>query len=90
MTDDAPTSRARRFFDRERALSVSTWLLGHAAMRDLKLPYRPGWYGLTRVAANLVITHGVGRLPASRQFLLHRAERQANAQFSRWKIANSH
>ncbi|WIM99325.1 oxygenase MpaB family protein [Actinoplanes oblitus] len=75
----------RRVYERERALSVSTWLLGRAAMRDLGLPYRPPWYGLTRVAANLLISHGLGRLPGGRRRLLARGERQALAQFARWE-----
>jgi hypothetical protein len=84
MTDEPATGRWRRVYDRERALSVSTWLLGRAAMRDLGLPYRPPWYGLTRVAANLVVSHGLGRLPGGRRLLLTRSERQARAQFARW------
>ncbi|GAA4603521.1 hypothetical protein BJY16_004647 [Actinoplanes octamycinicus] len=74
----------RRIYERERALSVSTWLLGRGAMRDLRLPWRPPWYGLARVAANLLISHGLGRLPGGRRLLLARGERQARAQFARW------
>ncbi|GIF19220.1 hypothetical protein BJ973_006265 [Actinoplanes tereljensis] len=76
MTDDR--------FERERALSVSTWLLGRRAMHDLGLPYRLPWYGLTRVGANLVVSQGLGRLPGGRKRLLARGERQAKAQFARW------
>ncbi|KUL31985.1 oxygenase MpaB family protein [Actinoplanes awajinensis] len=83
MADDA-TSGPRRVYERERALSVSGWLLGPAAMRDLGLPYRPPWYGLARVAANLLVSHGLGRLPGGRSLLLARGERQARAQFARW------
>ncbi|MEV4274900.1 oxygenase MpaB family protein [Actinoplanes xinjiangensis] len=83
MTDDV-TSGWRRWYERERALSVSCWLLGPAAMRDLGLPYRPPWYGLTRVAANLLVSHLLGRLPGGRARLLARSERQARAQFARW------
>jgi len=82
MYDDAPGRRGR--WERERALSVSTWLLGRRAMSDLGLPYRPPWYGLARVAANLVISQGLGRLPGGRSLLLARGERQARAQFARW------
>jgi hypothetical protein len=71
---------------RERALSVSSWLLGRRGMRDLGLPLRPPWYALTRVAANLVISHGLGRLPGGRRLLLTRGERQARARFARWGI----
>jgi hypothetical protein len=84
MTDDVSGPHWRRVYERERALSVSAWLLGRAAMRDLGLPYRPGWYGLTRIAANLLISHGRARLPGGRAALLARSERQAHAQFARW------
>lgn len=83
MTDDV-TSGWRRFYERERALSVSCWLLGPAAMRDLGLAYRLPWYGLARVGANLLVSHILGRLPGGRRRLLARSERQARAQFSRW------
>ncbi|GAA4972592.1 oxygenase MpaB family protein [Actinoplanes utahensis] len=83
MTDDV-TSGWRRTYERERALSVSCWLLGRAAMRDLGLPYRPPWYGLARIAANLLVSHGLGRLPGGRARLLARSERQAHTQFRRW------
>ncbi|MEU4621351.1 oxygenase MpaB family protein [Actinoplanes sp. NPDC023801] len=83
MTDDVATGH-RRWYERERALSVSCWLLGPAAMRDLGLPYRPPWYGLTRVAANLLVSHVLGRLPGGRARLLARSGRQARAQFARW------
>ncbi|GAA2642054.1 oxygenase MpaB family protein [Paractinoplanes durhamensis] len=84
MTDEEVTGRWRRRYERERALSVSTWLLGRTAMRDLGLPYRPPWYGLTRVSANLLVSQGLGRLPGGRKLLLDRGERQARAQFARW------
>jgi hypothetical protein len=85
MNDDVVSGRWRRAYERERALSVSAWLLGRAAMRDLGLPCRPPWYGLARVGANLVMSQGVGRLPGGRALLLARGERQARAQFARWK-----
>ncbi|MEU4243240.1 oxygenase MpaB family protein [Actinoplanes sp. NPDC026619] len=84
MTDEVVEGRWRRRFERERALSVSTWLLGRAAMRDLGLSYRPPWYGLARVGANLLVSQGLGRLPGGRRLLLARSERQARAQFARW------
>ncbi|MEV6347437.1 oxygenase MpaB family protein [Actinoplanes sp. NPDC051851] len=87
MTDEVVTGRFRRRYERERALSVSTWLLGPAAMRDLGLPARLPWYGLARVAANLVMSQGLGRLPGGRSMLLARSERQARAQFARWGAA---
>ncbi|WP_033337598.1 oxygenase MpaB family protein [Catenuloplanes japonicus] len=61
---------------RERALSLGTWLLGPAAMRDLGLTPRFPWYGLWRAAINLPVTHVAGRLPGGRRRLLARAERQ--------------
>jgi hypothetical protein len=84
MTDEVVEGRWRRAYERERALSVSTWLLGRAAMRDLGLPYRVPWYGLARVAANVVVSQGVGRLPGGRKVLLTRSQRQARTQFARW------
>ncbi|WP_433367862.1 oxygenase MpaB family protein [Actinoplanes sp. CA-142083] len=66
----------RRVYEREKALSVSTWLLGRAAMRDLGLPPRLPWYGLSRVCANLVMSQGIGRLPGGRSLLLARSDRQ--------------
>ncbi|WP_436536476.1 oxygenase MpaB family protein [Actinoplanes sp. HUAS TT8] len=86
MTDEFSTG-GRRVYERERALSVSAWLLGPSAMRDLGLPWRPPWYGVTRVAANLLVSHGLGRLPGGRARLLARGERQAEAQFARWGAA---
>ncbi|GAA0533087.1 oxygenase MpaB family protein [Paractinoplanes ferrugineus] len=83
MTDEMTDGRWRRRYERERALSVSTWLLGRPAMRDLGLPWRPPWYGLARVGANLLISQGRGRLPGGRRFLLRRSERQARAQLAR-------
>ena len=82
MYDEVPGNRGRG--ERERALSVSTWLLGRRAMSDLGLPYRLPWYGLARVAANLAVSQGLGRLPGGRSMLLARGERQARAQFARW------
>jgi hypothetical protein len=70
----------RSIISRERC-----WLLGPAAMRDLGLPYRPPWYGISRVLTNLVISQGLGRLPGGRPMLLARAERQAQAQFRHWE-----
>ncbi|MDP9795252.1 hypothetical protein J2S43_003764 [Catenuloplanes nepalensis] len=80
--DANSTALARALIDsgvperRERALSIATWLLGPAALRDLGLPPRPPWHALSRVAANLPATHVSGRLPGGRRRLLARAERQ--------------
>jgi len=84
MTDGVVEGRWRQTYERERALSVSTWLLGRPAMRDLGLPYRPPWYGLARVGANLLVSQGLGRLPGGRRLLVARSERQAKAQFAHW------
>ncbi|WP_433296336.1 oxygenase MpaB family protein [Actinoplanes sp. CA-030573] len=84
LIDMSNASGLRRVYDRERALSVSSWLLGPAAMRDLGLPYRVPWYGLSRVASNLLFSQGLGRLPGGRSLLIARGERQARAQFARW------
>jgi hypothetical protein len=36
------------------------------------------------VAANLVMSQGIGRLPGGESVLLRRSDRQAAAQFARW------
>ena len=76
MHDQAPgTSRWRRAYERERALSVATYLnLGHG-MRDVGQPIRPPWYPALRIPANLFWTHLVGRLPGGRAVLDRRAAR---------------
>ncbi|MCR6033173.1 DUF2236 domain-containing protein [Nocardioides sp. zg-579] len=84
MVDLAPYGPLRRRWERERALSVSTWLLGPAAMRDLGLPVRAPWYGVWRVAANLGWTQVVGRLPGGRLRLLVRADRHHRRQERAW------
>ncbi len=73
--DQAPMSPFRRRFERERGLSVATWLLGPSAMRDLGQPARLPWYAVFRVASNLFWSHGVGRLPGGQSVLIDRAER---------------
>ncbi|GAA0464086.1 hypothetical protein Ade02nite_30970 [Paractinoplanes deccanensis] len=90
MTDQEVDGHLRRRFERERALSVSSWLLGRGAMRDLGLPYRPPWYGLSRVAVNLVVSQGLGRLPGGRRMLLARGERHARRRFARWGIKDQY
>ena len=76
MHDQAPgISRWRRVYERERALSMATFLnLGHG-MRDVGQPLRPPWYPALRIPANLFWTHLVGRLPGGRRVLDRRAER---------------
>jgi len=73
--DQSPMSPLRRRFERERGLSVATWLLGRAAMRDLDQPARLPWYALARIASNAFWSHGVGRLPGGQAVLVERAER---------------
>ena len=76
MHDHAPgISRWRRRYERERALSVATYLnLGHG-MRDVGQPARLPWYPALRIPANLFWTQVVARLPGGRQALDRRAER---------------
>ena len=75
LYDQSPMSARRRRFERERGLSVATWLLGRAAMRDLGQPARLPWYALLRIASNAFWSQGVGRLPGGQQVLIDRAER---------------
>jgi hypothetical protein len=76
MHDHAPgISRWRRVYERERALSMATFLnLGHG-MRDVGQPLRPPWYPALRIPANLFWSHLVGRLPGGRALLDRRAQR---------------
>jgi len=76
MHDHAPGVRPwRRVYERERALSMATFLnLGHG-MRDVGQPVRPPWYPALRIPANIFWSHLVGRLPQGRQILDRRAER---------------
>ena len=73
--EQSPMTPRRRRFERERGLSVATWLLGRAAMRDLGQPARLPWYPLLRIASNVFWSHGVGRLPGGQARLIDRAER---------------
>jgi hypothetical protein len=76
MHDRAPgIGRLRRAYERERALSVATYLnLGHG-MKDVGQPARPPWYPALRIPANLFWTQLVGRLPGGARVLDRRAER---------------
>ncbi|MFL6155796.1 MAG: oxygenase MpaB family protein [Marmoricola sp.] len=76
MHDQAPgISRWRRRYERERSLSMATYLnLGHG-MKDVGQPARPPWYPAYRIASNVVWTQVVGRLPGGTARLDRRAER---------------
>ena len=76
MHDSAPgISRWRRWYERERALSMATYLNLGIGMRDVGQPARPPWYPAYRVAANVLWTQLIGRLPAGERILDRRAER---------------
>jgi hypothetical protein len=76
MHDDAPgISRWRRAYERERALSMATYLNLGYGMKDVGQPARPPWYPAYRVAANVAWTQVVGRLPGGAGILDRRAER---------------
>ncbi|MGH3412985.1 MAG: oxygenase MpaB family protein [Marmoricola sp.] len=76
MHDQAPGIRPwRRVYERERALSVATYLNLGLGMRDVGQPARPPWYPALRVPVNLFWSHLVGRLPGGRRLLDRRAER---------------
>lgn len=76
MHDRAPgVTRLRRFYERERALSMATFLnLGHG-MRDVGQPMRPPWYPMWRIASNTVWTQLIGRLPGGTARLDRRSEK---------------
>jgi hypothetical protein len=76
MHDHAPgISSWRRRYERERALSVATFLNLGYGMRDVGQPVRPPWYPALRVASNMFWTQLVGRLPVGTALLDRRAEK---------------
>ncbi len=76
MHDHAPgISRLRRWYERERSLSMATYLNLGYGMRDVGQPARPPWYPAYRVVANVLWSHLVGRLPGGARLLDRRAER---------------
>lgn len=76
MHDHAPgIGRVRRWYERERALSMASYLNLGIGMRDVGQPVRPPWYPAYRVAANVFWSHLVGRLPGGPRLLDRRAER---------------
>lgn len=76
MHDQAPgISRLRRRYERERALSMATFLQLGYGMKDVGQPVRPPWYPMIRIASNLFFSQLVGRLPGGEAVLDRRAER---------------
>jgi hypothetical protein len=76
MHDQAPgVARWRRRYERERALSVATWLNLGIGMRDVGQPARPPWFPLLRIPANVFWSHLVGRLPGGAAVLDRRSAR---------------
>ncbi|MET3962957.1 hypothetical protein ABIE44_002891 [Marmoricola sp. OAE513] len=76
MLDTAPgLPRWRRFYERERALSMATLLNLGSGMHDVGQPMRPPWYPAYRIAANTLWTQLIGRLPGGTTLLDRRAER---------------
>lgn len=76
MHDSAPGVPAwRKRYERERSLSMATFLNLGTGMRDVGQPMRPPWYPLYRIAANTVWTQVVGRLPGGTAALDRRAAR---------------
>lgn len=68
--------RLRRRYEYERGLSLATTLLGPAAVRALRVPIRPPWYPVGRLAVNVVKHHVMGRFPAGQRWLQRRGEQQ--------------
>jgi mpaB/rubber oxygenase-like protein len=87
MTDEVWPSGWRRRYERERALSVSTWLLGRHAMHDLGLPARFPWYAVARLGTNLLTSQLLGRLPGGRRRLVTRGDRESGKALGRWEAA---
>lgn len=76
MHDTAPGIPGwRRVYERERSLSMATYLNLGYGMRDVGQPVRPPWYPAMRVPANVFWSHLVGRLPGGKALLDRRAER---------------
>jgi hypothetical protein len=76
MHDHAPgIGRLRRWYERERSLSMATYLNLGFGMKDVGQPIRPPWYPAYRVAANVLWTQLIGRLPEGNRILDRRAER---------------
>ena len=69
--------RIRRWFARERLLSMLTLLLGPSSMRDLKLPLRPPWAPAYVMALNVLRYRVVALTPWGRTRLLRWGDRVA-------------
>lgn len=65
----------RRRYRVERNLSMSSFLLGPFAMRNLGLPYRLPWFAAARMASNFLFSHVIGRLPGGGWVLDRRSQR---------------
>jgi hypothetical protein len=89
MGDLVATTPLRARYERERALSTGTWLLGPRAMRDLGLPLRPPWYAAARIASNAFWSHLVGRMPGGRSVLTARGDRAFTRQMRRYYGADA-
>lgn len=68
--------RLRRRYQYERGLSLATTLLGPAGVRALRVPVRPPWYPLARLAVNVPKHHVLARFPAGRQWVQRLGERR--------------
>ncbi|RNL63006.1 DUF2236 domain-containing protein [Nocardioides marmoriginsengisoli] len=76
MHDHAPgISPLRRRYERERSLSMATYLNLGYGMKDVGQPARLPWYPAYRVVSNVLWSHVVGRLPGGTGLLDRRAER---------------
>lgn len=76
MHDSAPgAGRWRRRYERERSLSMATFLNLGIGMRDVGQPVRPPWFPAYRIVANVLWTQLVGRLPGGTRVLDRRAGR---------------
>ncbi|NKZ80667.1 DUF2236 domain-containing protein [Rhodococcus hoagii] len=68
--------RLRRRYQYERGLSLATTLLGPAGVRALRVPVRPPWYPLARLAVNVPKHHVLARFPAGRPWVQRLGERR--------------
>jgi hypothetical protein len=83
-------ARLRRWFARERLLSMLTVFLGPASMRELGLPLRPPWAPAYVVALNTWRYRIYGRTPWGRRALDRWADRSRDQVLSRYFGAEQH